>query len=50
MGGLGGSLVVIDLDNRVTVAYAMNQMLDNGSIGDDRALGLLFAVHDGLLS
>ncbi|GII65857.1 serine hydrolase [Sphaerisporangium krabiense] len=49
-GGLGGSLVVIDLDNRLTFAYAMNQMLDNGTLGDDRALGLLFAAYDGLLS
>ena len=47
-GGLGGSLVMIDLDARMTVAYAMNQMLDQGSLGDERGLGLMLAAYDGL--
>jgi CubicO group peptidase (beta-lactamase class C family) len=47
-GGSGGSLVMIDPDTRVTIAYAMNQMLDEGSIGDDRALSIVLAAYDGL--
>ncbi|MEU4745623.1 serine hydrolase domain-containing protein, partial [Actinosynnema sp. NPDC023658] len=30
-GGWGGSVVVVDLDTRMTVAYVMNQMLDQGT-------------------
>ncbi|WP_330185374.1 beta-lactamase family protein [Nocardia sp. NBC_01503] len=42
-GGLGGSMVVNDLDNRVTVAYTMNRMAP-GLIGSDRANAYLKAV------
>jgi CubicO group peptidase (beta-lactamase class C family) len=47
-GGWGGSLVMVDLDNRLTVSYVMNQMLDRGSLGDERALEILMAAYDGL--
>jgi CubicO group peptidase (beta-lactamase class C family) len=47
-GGWGGSMVVVDLDARMTVSYVMNQMLDQGSTGDDRALGIVMAAYDGL--
>ena len=43
-GGWGGALVMADLDARVTVAYVMNQMLDQGALGDDRALEIVLAA------
>jgi CubicO group peptidase (beta-lactamase class C family) len=43
-GGWGGALVMTDPGARMTVAYAMNQMLDNG----DRGLAIMFAAYDGL--
>jgi CubicO group peptidase (beta-lactamase class C family) len=46
-GGWGGSIVMIDLDARMTVAYAMNQMLDGG-LGDYRALGIVIAAYEGI--
>ena len=46
-GGWGGSLVMADLDARMTVAYVMNQMLDGGS-GYSRGLGIVIAAYDGL--
>jgi CubicO group peptidase (beta-lactamase class C family) len=47
-GGWGGSLVVVDLDARMTVSYMMNQMLDQGTLGDGRGIGILLAAYDGL--
>ncbi|WNV90585.1 serine hydrolase domain-containing protein [Umezawaea sp. Da 62-37] len=47
-GGWGGSMVLVDLDKRLTVAYAMNQMLDKGTMGDERALGLVMAAYGAL--
>jgi CubicO group peptidase (beta-lactamase class C family) len=46
-GGWGGSLVIVDLDARMTVSYVMNQMLDQGE-GDYRALGIVIAAYEGL--
>ncbi|RAY13166.1 serine hydrolase [Actinomadura craniellae] len=46
-GGWGGSLVLVDLDARMTVSYVMNQMLDQGT-GDDRALGILLATYEAI--
>jgi hypothetical protein len=43
-----GSMVMIDLDARLTVAYVMNQMLEPRGVGDDRALGILMAAYEGL--
>lgn len=42
-GGWGGSLVVNDLDNRLTFTFAMNRM-GAGTLGDDRGLTLLAAA------
>lgn len=42
-GGWGGSLVVNDLDNRLTFTFAMNRM-GAGTVGDDRGLTLLAAA------
>jgi CubicO group peptidase (beta-lactamase class C family) len=46
-GGWGGSLVVIDLDARMTVSFVMNRM-GEGTTGDDRAAGILLAAYAGL--
>ena len=43
-GGWGGSIVVNDLENRLTVAYVMNQM-GQGTTGDDRGIGIVFATY-----
>ena len=47
-GGWGGSMVVVNLDARMTVSYVMNQMLDQGRMGDGRAFGIVVAAYDGL--
>jgi CubicO group peptidase (beta-lactamase class C family) len=47
-GGWGGSMVVVDLDARMTVSYVMNQMLDQGGTGDGRAFGIVAAAYGGL--
>ena len=47
-GGWGGSLVMVDLDARMTVSYVMNQMLDQRGLGDYRALGIVMAAYEGL--
>jgi CubicO group peptidase (beta-lactamase class C family) len=41
-GGYGGSLIIIDLDARTTIAYVMNRM-GNTTMGDARAMGLVDA-------
>ena len=46
-GGWGGSLVMVDLDARMTVSYVMNQMLDQG-LGDYRGLGIVVAAYEGM--
>jgi CubicO group peptidase (beta-lactamase class C family) len=46
-GGWGGSLVVVDLDARMTVAFVMNRM-GEGTVGDDRAASILLAAYGGL--
>jgi CubicO group peptidase (beta-lactamase class C family) len=46
-GGWGGSMVMVNLDARMSVSYVMNQMLDDG-LGDYRALGIVMAAYEGL--
>lgn len=46
-GGRGGSLVVVDLDARMVVAYTMN-LLSGGTTGDMRGIGLVFAAYAAL--
>ena len=46
-GGWGGSIVVNDLDARMTVAYVMNRMA-GGTLGDVRGAGLVMAAYEGL--
>jgi CubicO group peptidase (beta-lactamase class C family) len=42
-GGWGGSLVVSDLDARITVSYVMNRM-EMGLVGDTRGAALVLAA------
>ena len=46
-GGWGGSLIIVDLDARMTVAFVMNRM-GEGTVGDERGLGVLQAAYAGL--
>ncbi|KAJ6438052.1 CVNH domain-containing protein [Purpureocillium lavendulum] len=48
-GGAGGSLVFMDCDRRVTVAYVMNKMNQEGpGIRNERALAYLHAINKAL--
>jgi CubicO group peptidase (beta-lactamase class C family) len=49
-GGWGGSLVMNDLDARMTFCYAMNHMYigEAGTLGDDRGLSLAMAAYQSL--
>jgi CubicO group peptidase (beta-lactamase class C family) len=42
-GGWGGSVIVVDLDLRIAVAYVMNRM-EAGLVGDTRGLGVVQAA------
>ena len=46
-GGWGGSVVVNDLDNHMTVTYMMNRMAE-GLLGDDRGFSLITAALDAV--
>ena len=46
-GGWGGSLVVNDLDHRMSFSYVMNRMGD-GTVGDARGAGLVMAAYASL--
>ena len=46
-GRYGGSLVIIDMDTRATLAYAMNRMART-TTGDMRAYGLAVAVWQAM--
>jgi CubicO group peptidase (beta-lactamase class C family) len=46
-GGWGGSIVIVDMDRRMTFAYMMNRM-GEGLVGDDRGFGLAVAVYEAL--
>jgi CubicO group peptidase (beta-lactamase class C family) len=48
-GGWGGSLVVNDLENRMTVAYVMNKM-GEGTLGDVRGAAIVAAAYEALSS
>ncbi len=45
--GWGGSLIIVDLERRMTFAYVMNRM-GAGTIGDERGFSLLQAAYAGL--
>ena len=42
-GGWGGSLVINDLDSRMTITYVMNKM-EGGLVGDERGSALVMAA------
>jgi CubicO group peptidase (beta-lactamase class C family) len=46
-GGWGGSLIIVDLEHRATVAYMMNKM-GSGTVGDERGAAILAAALDAL--
>lgn len=46
-GGWGGSVVVVDLDARLTFAYMMNRM-ESGLVGDTRGFEIGLAVYKSL--
>ena len=46
-GGWGGSVVVVDLDRRMTIAYMMNKM-HQGIIGNTTSASLLTAIYRSL--
>ena len=46
-GGWGGSMVVMDLDRRLTIAYAMNRMAPD-VIGSDRSQAYIEAIYDAI--
>jgi len=48
-GGWGGSIVVNDLDAKLTVAYVMNRM-GEGTTGDDRGIGIVLAAYMALMA
>lgn len=47
-GGWGGSMIVMDLDRRLTIAYTMNRT-GPGIIGSDRSEAYIRAVYDAVL-
>lgn len=46
-GGWGGSVIVVDLDSRLTFAYMMNKM-ETGLVGDMRGFEIGVAVYQSL--
>jgi CubicO group peptidase (beta-lactamase class C family) len=46
-GGWGGSMIIMDLDRRTTIAYMMNRM-QPGLVGSDLAAGYLKAIYEVL--
>ena len=47
-GGWGGSIVVVDLDARMVVAYVMNRM-GEGTMGDVRGVTVVMAAYQALM-
>jgi hypothetical protein len=41
-------MVLVDLEQHLTVSYVMNQMLEQGPMGDDRGLSVVMAAYSGL--
>jgi CubicO group peptidase (beta-lactamase class C family) len=46
-GGWGGSMIIMDLDRRLTISYMMNRMAP-GIVGSDRSEEYINAVYDAL--
>jgi CubicO group peptidase (beta-lactamase class C family) len=46
-GGWGGSLIVVDQDARLAIAYVMNRM-GEGTLGDDRGANIVAATYESI--
>lgn len=46
-GGWGGSMIIMDLDRRMTISYMMNKMAP-GIIGSDRSAAYVTAIYEAL--
>lgn len=46
-GGWGGSMIIVDCDRRMTIAYMMNRM-EAGVVGDMRGVDLITATYQAL--
>ena len=46
-GGWGGSVIVVDQDARMTIAYMMNRM-EAGVVGDERGMAIVNAAYGAL--
>jgi CubicO group peptidase (beta-lactamase class C family) len=46
-GGWGGSLIIVDLDRKLTIGYMMNKMAD-GIVGSARGASYVQAVYDAV--
>ncbi|KFA79466.1 hypothetical protein S40288_09714 [Stachybotrys chartarum IBT 40288] len=46
-GGWGGSMVIMDVDRRMTISYVMNKM-ENVGLGNDRTKAYIIAVYKAL--
>ena len=46
-GGWGGSLIIVDLDARLAIAYVMNKM-GEGTLGDARGASIVAATYGSL--
>ncbi|MGD9704467.1 MAG: serine hydrolase domain-containing protein [Acidimicrobiia bacterium] len=46
-GGWGGSIVIVDLENRMCVTYVMNRM-GEGTLGDERGAGIVVGAYEAI--
>jgi CubicO group peptidase (beta-lactamase class C family) len=46
-GGFGGSIIIMDLDRRLTICYVMNK-LDSVGLGSNRTRAYVKAIYQGL--
>ena len=49
-GGNGGSIIVNDVDENVTISYVMNKMIATPTVGDARGIGIIEATYKALKS
>lgn len=47
-GGYGGSIVIMDLDRRLTISYTMNKMDSTGGLGSERTRSYVKAIYGAL--
>ena len=49
-GGNGGSIIVNDVDENITISYIMNKMIATPTVGDARGIGIIEATYKALKS